>query len=147
MADEVYVVVKYDYTAQEDQELTVKKNERLKLIDDTKNWWKVCFYVNSVGESCCNFGPPRSGGEKLCKNIRVKQRGLGPRAGGPRGSKTYIFPKKLGKNLKTGVPSLLIFQKSADFEMSNLAKSDFSVSNLIFEMRNFVKFIRNIMEN
>jgi hypothetical protein len=25
-----------------------------------------------------------------------------------------------------GVPSLLIFQKSADFEMSNLAKSDFS---------------------
>jgi hypothetical protein len=46
-----------------------------------------------------------------------------------------------------GVPSLLIFQKSADFEMSNLAKSDFSVSTLIFEMRNFVKFIRNIMEN
>ncbi len=46
-----------------------------------------------------------------------------------------------------GVPSLMIFQKSADFEMSNLAKSDFSVSNLIFEMQNFVNFTRNIMEN
>ena len=46
-----------------------------------------------------------------------------------------------------GVPSLLIFQKIGDFEMSNLKKSDFSVSNLIVEMRNFVKFIRNIMEN
>jgi hypothetical protein len=48
---------------------------------------------------------------------------------------------------KPEVPSLLIFQKSADFGMSNLVKSDFSVSNLIFEMQNFVKFIRNIMEN
>jgi hypothetical protein len=45
-----------------------------------------------------------------------------------------------------GVPNLLIFQKNADFEMSSLTRSDFSVSNLIFEMRNFVKFIRNIME-
>ena len=49
--------------------------------------------------------------------------------------------------LQQGCQVLLIFQQSADFEMSNLAKTDFSVSNLILEMRNFVKFLRNIMEN
>lgn len=41
---DLYVVVKYDYIAQEDQELSIKKNERLKLLDDSKNWWKVYFY-------------------------------------------------------------------------------------------------------
>lgn len=41
-SSEQYVIVKYDYNAQEDQELTIKKNERLKLLDDSKNWWKVC---------------------------------------------------------------------------------------------------------
>lgn len=41
MVDEVFVVVKYDYTAQEEQELSIRKNERLRLVDDTKNWWKV----------------------------------------------------------------------------------------------------------
>lgn len=37
----VYVVAKYDYTAQGSQELDIKKNERLLLIDDSKHWWKV----------------------------------------------------------------------------------------------------------
>jgi hypothetical protein len=41
MNDDVFVVVKYDYTAQEEQELTIRKNDRLRLLDDTKNWWKV----------------------------------------------------------------------------------------------------------
>lgn len=41
MAADSYVIVKYDYTAQEDQEISICKNERLGLLDDTKNWWKV----------------------------------------------------------------------------------------------------------
>lgn len=47
MSDDVFVVVKYDYNAQEEGELTIRKNERLKLIDDTKNWWKVsyCYWL------------------------------------------------------------------------------------------------------
>lgn len=48
MSDDVYVVVKYDYFAQEDGELTIKKNERLKLIDDTKNWWKVSHRFETI---------------------------------------------------------------------------------------------------
>jgi uncharacterized protein YgiM (DUF1202 family) len=41
MSEDVFVVSKYDYTAIEPQELSFKKNERFKLIDDSKNWWKV----------------------------------------------------------------------------------------------------------
>ncbi|CAJ0572718.1 unnamed protein product, partial [Mesorhabditis spiculigera] len=54
-AEDVYVVVKYDYLAQEDQELTIKKNERLRLIDDTKNWWKVVNDTNRVGFVPSNY--------------------------------------------------------------------------------------------
>jgi len=36
-----YVVAKYDYIAQGNQELDMKRNERLLLIDDSKHWWRV----------------------------------------------------------------------------------------------------------
>ncbi|KAI6191455.1 hypothetical protein M3Y97_00229900 [Aphelenchoides bicaudatus] len=42
-----YVVAKYDYTRREPHELSIKKSERLRIISDQHNWWKV---VNSVGE-------------------------------------------------------------------------------------------------
>ena len=38
--DEI-VIAKYNYNSQENQELTITKNERLLLIDDTCLWWKV----------------------------------------------------------------------------------------------------------
>ncbi len=41
MSEEVYVVAKYDYQAQDSQELDIRKNEKLLLLDDTKHWWKV----------------------------------------------------------------------------------------------------------
>lgn len=40
-AEEAYVVAKYDYTAQGSQELSLRKHERLVLLDDSKHWWKV----------------------------------------------------------------------------------------------------------
>ena len=36
-----YVVAKYDYIAQGNQELDMKRNERLLLLDDSKHWWRV----------------------------------------------------------------------------------------------------------
>lgn len=39
--DPVYVVAKWDYTAKQEEELTIKKNERLELTDDSRSWWKV----------------------------------------------------------------------------------------------------------
>ena len=36
-----YVVAKYDYMAQGNQELDMRRNERLLLLDDSKHWWRV----------------------------------------------------------------------------------------------------------
>ncbi|CAD6185435.1 unnamed protein product [Caenorhabditis auriculariae] len=54
MSDD-FVIVKYDYLAQEDQELTIKKNERLRLLDDSRNWWKVVNDSNNVGFVPSNY--------------------------------------------------------------------------------------------
>ena len=34
-------VVLYDYVAKQDEELSIKKNEKLSVLDDRKTWWKV----------------------------------------------------------------------------------------------------------
>lgn len=36
-----YVVAKYDYVAQGNQELDMRRHERLLLLDDSKHWWRV----------------------------------------------------------------------------------------------------------
>lgn len=36
-----FVVVKFDYDAKEVHELTIRKNERLRLLSDRHNWFKV----------------------------------------------------------------------------------------------------------
>ena len=38
---EVFVIAKYDYKAENAKELDIKKNEKLILVDDTKEWWMV----------------------------------------------------------------------------------------------------------
>lgn len=35
------VLVKFDYVAREEHELSIRKNERLRVLDATHNWWKV----------------------------------------------------------------------------------------------------------
>lgn len=35
------VIAKFNYTSQDSHELTISKNERLLLLDDTCLWWKV----------------------------------------------------------------------------------------------------------
>lgn len=49
------IFAKYDYEAQEPQELSINKNERLTLIDDSKNWWKVSNAAGRVGFVPSNF--------------------------------------------------------------------------------------------
>ncbi|XP_076343991.1 SH2/SH3 adapter protein dreadlocks-like [Tachypleus tridentatus] len=53
--EEVYVIAKYDYTAQGSQELDIKKGERLLLLDDSKHWWKVCNSKNQFGFVPSNY--------------------------------------------------------------------------------------------
>lgn len=38
---EVFVIAKYDYKAENSKELDIKKNEKLILVDDTREWWMV----------------------------------------------------------------------------------------------------------
>uniref|UniRef100_A0A8R1DMZ3 Cytoplasmic protein n=1 Tax=Caenorhabditis japonica TaxID=281687 RepID=A0A8R1DMZ3_CAEJA len=72
---EDYVIVKYDYLAQEDQELTIKKNERLKLLDDSKNWWKVVNDTNNVGFVPSNYVRKESIVDKAKGTIKGFARG------------------------------------------------------------------------
>lgn len=53
--EEVVVVAKYDYSAQGSQELDLKKNERLILLDDSKHWWKVLNSKNQSGFVPSNY--------------------------------------------------------------------------------------------
>ncbi|XP_033124893.1 cytoplasmic protein NCK2-like isoform X2 [Anneissia japonica] len=52
--DPVYVIAKWDYDAKQEEELNLRKNEKLVLLNDSKSWWQVqklhsgeCGYVPS----------------------------------------------------------------------------------------------------
>ena len=49
------MVAKYDYTAAGPQELDLKKNERLVLLDDSMHWWKVLNSKQQSGFVPSNF--------------------------------------------------------------------------------------------
>jgi len=41
MGDDVIAVAKFDYTANQDNELTIHKNDRLVVLDSSRTWWRV----------------------------------------------------------------------------------------------------------
>ena len=45
----VMVVAKFDYAAQDAQELDMKKNDKLILLDDSRHWWRVQNTKNQTG--------------------------------------------------------------------------------------------------
>lgn len=53
--DIIYVVAKYDYAAQGNQELDLRKNERYMLLDDSKHWWRVQNSRNQSGYVPSNY--------------------------------------------------------------------------------------------
>jgi hypothetical protein len=49
-SEPVVLLAKFDYKANEAQELDLKKGERLLLLDNSKNWWQVQkFETNQIG--------------------------------------------------------------------------------------------------
>uniref|UniRef100_A0AC35TP39 Cytoplasmic protein NCK1 n=1 Tax=Rhabditophanes sp. KR3021 TaxID=114890 RepID=A0AC35TP39_9BILA len=52
---EQFVIVRFDYVAVGPDELSIKKNERLRLIDDKLQWWKVANEKNETGFVPSNF--------------------------------------------------------------------------------------------
>ncbi|XP_015249276.1 cytoplasmic protein NCK2a [Cyprinodon tularosa] len=72
MTEEGIVVAKWDYTAQQDQELDIRKNERLFLLDDSKTWWRVRNAANQTGYVPSNYVERKNSLKKgsLVKNIK-----------------------------------------------------------------------------
>ncbi|XP_076159051.1 cytoplasmic protein NCK2b [Alosa pseudoharengus] len=72
MTEEVIVIAKWDYTAQQDQELDIRKNERLWLIDDSKTWWRVRNTSNKTGYVPSNYVERKNSLKKgsLVKNLK-----------------------------------------------------------------------------
>lgn len=72
MTEEVIVIAKWDYTAQQDQELDIKKNERLWLLDDSKTWWRVRNAANRTGYVPSNYVERKNSLKKgsLVRNLK-----------------------------------------------------------------------------
>ncbi|KAL6097776.1 nck1 [Pungitius sinensis] len=88
MTEEVIVIAKFDYMAQQDQELDIKKNERLWLLDDSKSWWRVRNATNKTGFVPSNYVERKNSARKasIVKNLKdtlgigkVKSRKAGTR--------------------------------------------------------------------
>lgn len=54
-SNELYVIAKYDYQSQGPQELSIKKSERLLLLDDSRHWWRVLNQNNVTGFVPSNY--------------------------------------------------------------------------------------------
>lgn len=72
MSEEANVIAKWDYTAQQDQELDIRKNERLWLLDDSKTWWRVRNASNRTGFVPSNYVERKNSLKKgsLVKNLK-----------------------------------------------------------------------------
>lgn len=78
--EETAVIAKYDYTAENGQELSIKKSERLILLDNSKDWWRVKNADNKQGYVPSNYvkmaKPRPSIFSSLLKNRTKKQEGV-----------------------------------------------------------------------
>ncbi|XP_067234262.1 SH2/SH3 adapter protein Nck1 isoform X1 [Chanodichthys erythropterus] len=72
MTEEVIVIAKFDYMAQQEQELDIKKNERLWLLDDSKSWWRVRNATNKTGFVPSNYVERKNSARKasIVKNLK-----------------------------------------------------------------------------
>ncbi|XP_075446489.1 cytoplasmic protein NCK2 isoform X3 [Ascaphus truei] len=72
MTEEVIVIAKWDYMAQQDQELDIKKNERLWLLDDSKTWWRVRNAASKTGYVPSNYVERKNSLKKgsIVKNLK-----------------------------------------------------------------------------
>ncbi|KAM4041038.1 SH2/SH3 adapter protein NCK1 isoform 1-T1 [Anomaloglossus baeobatrachus] len=70
--EEVVVIAKFDYVAQQDQELDIKKNERLLLLDDSKSWWRVRNSMHKTGFVPSNYVERKNSARKasIVKNLK-----------------------------------------------------------------------------
>lgn len=81
MSEEPIAVALYDYNAQGNQELSIKKNEKLTIIDDSQTWWKV---RNEQSQS--GYVPSNYVGRKDSIRSKLKKKLVGSKGGNKKGS-------------------------------------------------------------
>ncbi|GAA6098489.1 cytoplasmic protein NCK2b [Tachysurus ichikawai] len=104
MSEEVIVIAKWDYSAQQEQELDIRKNERLWLLDDSKTWWRVRNVANRTGYVPSNYVERKNSLKKgsLVKNLK----------------------DTLGEGAKTGSNTLPKKKEAEDVVITGLSKQD-----------------------
>uniref|UniRef100_A0A3Q2YKP4 NCK adaptor protein 2a n=1 Tax=Hippocampus comes TaxID=109280 RepID=A0A3Q2YKP4_HIPCM len=132
MTEEVIVVAKWDYTAQQDQELDIRKNERLFLLDDSKTcpkWWRCKNSRGVVGLVPKNYvmvldertGPPSS------KTISPQNRYAAPSRSGRFAGRDWYYG-----NVTRHQAERILNERGDDGDFlirdSESSPSDFSVS-------------------
>lgn len=123
MTEEVIVIAKFDYMAQQDQELDIKKNERLWLLDDSKSWWMVRNATNKTGFVPSNYVERKNSARKasIVKNLKDTL-GIGKvksRKGGMRDTASNVDTDMYdnGERLyDLNVPALVKFSYTAERE-------------------------------
>ncbi|XP_023263642.1 cytoplasmic protein NCK1 isoform X1 [Seriola lalandi dorsalis] len=124
MTEEVIVIAKFDYMAQQDQELDIKKNERLWLLDDSKSWWRVRNATNKTGFVPSNYVERKNSARKasIVKNLKDTL-GIGKvksRKGGVRdtasNSDTDMYADNGERLYDLNLPALVKFSYSAERE-------------------------------
>ncbi|XP_061661879.1 cytoplasmic protein NCK1 isoform X1 [Syngnathoides biaculeatus] len=124
MSEEVIVIAKFDYMAQQDQELDIKKNERLWLLDDSKSWWRVRNATNKTGFVPSNYVERKNSARKasIVKNLKDTL-GIGKvksRKGGMRDTASNADADMYADNgerlYDLNLPALVKFSYSAERE-------------------------------
>nr|KAF6420836.1 NCK adaptor protein 1 [Molossus molossus] len=139
MAEEVVVVAKFDYVAQQEQELDIKKNERLWLLDDSKSWWRVRNSMNKTGFVPSNYVERKNSARKasIVKNLKdtlgigkVKRKPSMPDSASP-ADDSFVDPGERLYDLN--MPAYVKFNYMAEREdelslIKGTKPNDFSVS-------------------
>ncbi|XP_049605146.1 SH2/SH3 adapter protein Nck1 isoform X1 [Syngnathus scovelli] len=124
MTEEVIVIAKFDYMAQQDQELDIKKNERLWLLDDSKSWWRVRNATNKTGFVPSNYVERKNSARKasIVKNLKDTL-GIGKvksRKGGMRDTASNVDADVYADNgerlYDLNLPALVKFSYTAERE-------------------------------
>uniref|UniRef100_A0A8C9CSR6 SH3 domain-containing protein n=1 Tax=Phocoena sinus TaxID=42100 RepID=A0A8C9CSR6_PHOSS len=119
---EVVVVAKFDYVAQQEQELDIKKNERLWLLDDSKSWWRVQNSMDKMGFVPSNYVERKNSARKasIVKNLkdtlgigRVKRKSRVPDSASP-ADDSFFDPGECLYDLN--VPAYVKFNDMAERE-------------------------------
>lgn len=145
---ESYVIAKYDYQSQGSQELSIKKGDRLLLLDDSRHWWRVLTSDNMTGFVPSNYvkREKQSLFDSIRRGIRVntksKKSPLLPTTNQP-ASSSQLISKSSHNDIITFSPS----HEENDFPFKKLYVGSNNGDNLGFPNSINDKLNNNIDKN